>query len=257
MGPAMFEHTQPAVLDDAGGIDPWAPFRVPHAADRLALFRQLRDTATPLVLAAPAGVSARCVLWSLDSDSGRLSFSADDDSPQWQGLVDANEALAVGYLDSVKLQFELDHLVLVRGAKGMALQAAMPANLYRFQRRDSFRVRPAGAIGPKLMLRHPSLPDMRLELRILDLSVGGCSLLRPADVPELCPGLTLHGVQVELDATNSFVAGLELHHIASIGNDAGAQRIGCAWHGLDPFAERALQRYVNDTQKQHRLLIGE
>ncbi len=253
----MFENTQPASLDAAGGVDRWTPFRIQHRAERLALFRQLRDSATPLVLAAPGGVSARCVLWSLDSASERLSFSADDDAPVWQGLVDANEAVAVGYLDSVKLQFELDHLVLVHGAKGIAVQAAMPASVYRFQRRDSFRVRPASAAGPQLTMRHPGLPEMRLELRILDLSVGGCSLLLPADVPELRPGLTLHGVQVELDSESAFVAGLELHHVASLGSQGAAQRIGCAWHGLDPLAERALQRYVNQTQKQHRLLIGE
>ena len=86
-------------------------------------------------------------------------------------------------------------------------------------------------------------------------SVGGCSLLMPSDMPELRPGLVLYGVQVQLDPATAFVAGIELHHIASMDGEGG-QRIGCAWQGLDPIAERALQCYVNQTQKQQRLQPG-
>lgn len=251
----MFENTRPAPLDrGADGVDPYAAFRVEHPGEILALLRRLRDAAVPIVLAAPAGVSTRTLLWAVDVGTHRIGFQADEDHPTWNALVESNEALAVGYLDNVKVQFELDHLMLVRGAQGRVLQASMPHVVHRFQRRDSFRVRP-GPGGPVLTMRHPAIPEMRLVLRIVDLSVGGCSLLLPDDVPELRPGLVLHGVQVELDPATAFVAGLELHHIASMDGDGG-QRVGCAWQGLDPVAERALQCYVNQTQKQQRLQIG-
>lgn len=251
----MFESTRPAPLErGADGTDPFAAFRIEHPSEILALLRRLRDTAVPIVLAAPAGVSARTILWAVDVGTHRIGFHADEEQPAWEALVQTNEALAVGYLDHVKVQFELDHLLLVRGSQGRVLQASMPHVVHRFQRRDSFRVRP-GAGGPTCTMRHPSIPDMRLELRIVDLSVGGCSLLMPSDMPELRPGLVLYGVQVELDPATAFVAGIELHHIASMDGEGG-QRIGCAWQGLDPIAERALQCYVNQTQKQQRLQPG-
>jgi flagellar brake protein len=248
----MFQHTQPARLDDSGGTDPWAPFAVQHKSEVLELLRQMRDASAPVVLAAPSGSSLSSTLWSLDTTTSRLSFSADAGAPQLQDLVDADEAVAVCYLDSVKLQFDLDHLILVRSANTTVLQAGLPSRLYRFQRRGSFRVRPAGRVGPQITLRHPALPDMLLELRLLDVSVGGCAVLLPQDVPELRPGTLLHGVQVELDSETAFVVSLQMHHVSSL--HVGGHRIGCEWHRIEPGAERALQRYVNQTQKRQRLL---
>jgi c-di-GMP-binding flagellar brake protein YcgR len=46
---------------------------------------------------------------------------------------------------------------------------------------------------------------MQLALRVLDVSIGGCALLLPADVPALEPGVTLQGVEIELDADTRFV----------------------------------------------------
>lgn len=252
--PTTSEYTQPAQLDDADGPDPWAAFRVEHPADVHDLLRQVRDAASPVILAAPGGTSLSCTLWSIDTTSSRLSFSADLGAPQLQTLVDANEALAVSYLESIKLQFEVEALVLVRGAQTSVLQSALPTQLYRFQRRSSFRVRPPGSAraGPQATLRHPGVPEMRLTLRLLDVSVGGCALLLPHDVPELRPGVLVHGVQVQLDSETQLVVSLQMHHVSSL--QRGGHRIGCEWHRLGADNERTLQRYVNQTQKRQRLL---
>lgn len=253
----MFQHTQPAQLDEHAGVDPWAPFRVAQSAEVLSLLREVCDAASAVVLAAPGGMSMSCTLWTIDTTRSRLSFSVEPSAPQLSALVDADEAVAVSYLESVKLQFEVEGLVLVHSAHATVLQAALPAQLYRFQRRSSFRVRPAGSAarcGPTLTLRHPALPEMLLEMRLLDVSVGGCALLLPQDMPELRPGSLLHGVQVQLDSETAFVVSLQMHHVSSL--HQGGHRIGCEWHRLDPGAERSLQRYVNQTQKRQRVLTG-
>lgn len=250
----MFHDTKPVRLDDHSGPGAWGPFRVDKIGETLAWLRQVRDAACPVVLAAPSGSALTCTLWSLDREAGSLVFSADLDQPQLHSLIDAGEAVAVTYLDNVKLQFELDDLVLVRGAASAALRSSMPVCMYRFQRRQSFRVRPAGRSSPKAALRHPAMPDMLLELRLLDVSAGGCAILLPADVPELRPGLVLHGVQVRLDQEARFVAGLQLHHVSSMHPAELGHRIGCEWRQLDPHAERALQRYVDQMQKRQRLM---
>ncbi len=67
----------------------------------------------------------------------------------------------VGYLDNVKLQFDVHDLVLVRGARASALSARCPRELFRFQRRNAFRVRPLLRSAPMARLRHPTMPDMR------------------------------------------------------------------------------------------------
>lgn len=250
----MFENTRPAPLGAAGGLDPWAEFRVDHPREVLALLRQLRDGNVPVNLNAPDGAMLSTSLWALDDERGRVNFSADPGHPQLERLVEENEAVAVAYLDSVKLQFDVAGLVLVRSLNAAALQARVPREIYRFQRRGAYRVRTLEQHSPTAHLRHPSIPDMTLALRVLDVSVGGCALFLPADVPAIEPGSTLAGVQVELDADARFGAALRIQHLTKIGSHDRGVRLGCEWAKLDGLAARALQRYIDQTQKRRRLL---
>jgi c-di-GMP-binding flagellar brake protein YcgR len=249
----MYQDTQPALLG-SDGPDTWAPFRVDNPSEIGAMLRQLRDAATPMVLSAPAGAAMVAELWSIDTEQRRVNFTADDNSPVLQQLVDADEAVAVGYLDSVKLQFDLQNLLLVRGARTCALQASLPTALYRFQRRSAYRVRTLDRHTPVARLRHPAIPEMMLTLRVIDVSIGGCALLVPEDVPAIEPGLTLHGVQLELDADTRFVASVHILHVGSVNGQGYGLRAGCEWHSLPAESQRALQRYIDQTQKRRRLL---
>lgn len=228
-------------------------FRVTGAAEIARWLAELRERAIPVILNAPDGTSYTSTLWSVDARAGHVSFSADAAHREPPRLVEADEAVAVAYLDSVKLQFDVPSLLFVRGSEGCALQAPYPRTLYRFQRRETFRVRTLEHGGPTLHLRHPSMPEMALALRILDVSVGGCSLHLPDDVPPLQPGTRLQSVHVDLDADTRFAAGLLLHHVASLPSGSG-HRLGCEWWRVDAAAQRALQRYIDNTQKRRRQL---
>jgi c-di-GMP-binding flagellar brake protein YcgR len=160
----------------------------------------------------------------------------------------------VAYLDHVKLQFDLVDLVLVRGTQGSALRARLPAQLYRFQRRAGYRVRTFERSAPQARLRHPSLPEMQLQLRIVDVSVGGCALVLPDDVPALQPGTELRDARIDLDADTRFHATLRLQHVSAMHGGGPGLRLGCAFAGLDGTAQRSLQRYVDHTQQRRRLL---
>lgn len=249
-----FLDTQPAPIGADGGLDPFAAFRIEQPREIALLMRQLADAVVPVVLAGPEAVGFTTVLWSVDSAQGRLSFSADADSPQLQRLIDGGEATGVAYLDAVKLQFDLRHLILVRGAQHCALQADLPRELYRFQRRESFRVRTLDRGSPTAQMRHPSIPDMMLRLRVLDVSIGGCALLLGGDVPPLAAGVRIAGVHIELDPDTRFDADLMLHHVTAMHSPSRAARLGCEFMHVDPRAQRALQRYIDQTQKRRRLL---
>ena len=182
-----------------------------------------------------------------------LSFSADADSTQVQALVEAEDAVAVAYLDSIKLQFDASGLVLVRGGKSSALNCDFPREIYRFQRRNGFRVRPLLRNTPVVRVRHPMIPDMALSLRVLDMSIGGCAIFLPNDVPPLQPGVVLNGVEIELDIDTRVSASLRLQHVTSLNPDARGVRLGCEI--VDPESAdvlRALQRYIDQTQKRQR-----
>jgi len=250
----MFEDTHPAHLDTSGGCDPWAPFRVPTSDARIALLRELRDGSVPVLVSSPAGAALRTAVWAMDTNQQRINFSVDERNPQLARLVESDEAVGVAYLASVKLQFELTGLMLVRGLRACTLQAEMPQEIYRFQRRSSFRVRAPDRHSPSARLHHPAIPDMLLTLRLLDVSAGGCALWLPDDVPLLQAGTQLAAVHVELDAETRFTAGLVLQHISAIAPGEHGVRLGCEWQSLGSGAERTLQRWIDLAQKRRRLL---
>lgn len=245
----MSQETRPAPLND--GLD---DFRIGGPTAVAALLKSLVDGATPLHLSSPDGTLYTTTLWTVDTAARRMSFSADANAPQLSPLVEAGEATAVAYLDSVKLQFEVANLVLVHGRDSCALQADLPLELFRFQRRNSFRVRTLPRTSPTVHFRHPAIADMSLALRVLDVSTGGCALFLPEDVPELPAGVTLQRVRVELDAYTRFEATLQLHHVTSINPESRGVRLGCELRDLGGEAQRMLQRYIDHTQKRRRLL---
>ncbi len=240
-----------AVAATHGGLD---DFRISASVELEKTLKSLVDGNVIVNLNGSDGASYSTTLWSMDLTRGVLSFSADADSNQVQALVEAEEAVAVAYLDSIKLQFDVSGLVLVRGGRNCALNCAFPREIYRFQRRSGYRVRPLLRNTPMARLRHPGMPDMALSLRVLDLSIGGCALFLPSDVPPLQPGVVLNGVQIELDIDTRITASLRLQHVTLLNQDAQGVRLGCEI--VDPSAEvlRVLQRYIDQTQKRARAL---
>jgi flagellar brake protein len=217
----------------------------------------LMDDVVPLNLSASDGSAYTTMLWTIDPAGGRISFTADMMAPAVHDIVEADECVAVAYLDRVKVQFDVTDLVVVQGHKSSVLQARLPPEVFRFQRRNTFRVRTIERTSPTASFRHPGIPDMSLALRVLDVSIGGCALLQPANVPALQPGVVVKGVRLALDAETRIDAGLMLHHVTSTGAENGSVRLGCEIVGMDPTAQRALQVYIDQTQKRRRMMANE
>ena len=234
--------------------EPDVSFRSRDQREVLSMLRELRDAAGVVSLASPEGHSLSAKLLTVDETGQRIAFDVEHGDPRLPGVVEANEATAVAYLAAVKLQFELRDLVLVHGDRATSLQARMPQQVYRFQRRSAFRVRTLARGAPTAQLRHPSLPDMQLTLRIADISLTGCALLLPDDVPPLQPGSVINGVRLELDADTALQLSLRIQHVSSGLTPAAGQRLGCEILQRDGNGERLLQRYIDQTQKRRRLL---
>jgi c-di-GMP-binding flagellar brake protein YcgR len=218
------------------------------------MLRLLQETNATLNLNAPHGTVYSTTLWATDAARGVLSFAVEPSDPQVQALLAGNEATVVGYLENIKVQFDVHKLLLVHGTRASTLCSAYPTELYRFQRRSGYRVRPLVHDTPVARLRHPMLPDMEIALRVLDVSIGGCALLLPTDVPPLPAGVLISGVQIELNVDACFVTALRLQHVTVIQPDARGLRLGCEMVHLGQDAERTLQRYIDQTQKRRRVM---
>lgn len=247
----MSTETHTAAHQELEDPDSLAAYRINERREVIGLLRELRDGALPVLLTGPNGASFGTTLWSFDEPGNHVSFGADESHPHLRRLVEGDEIVAVAHTPAAKLQFELRQPVLVRAAQSCALQVELPHCIYRFQRRESFRINlQVRHKAPTLHTRHPSIPDMKLALRILDLSIGGCALLLPDDVPGLQAGTRLQQVQLELDTTTRLRTDVVLRHIAS--GDGSGRRIGCEWERMDLSTQRELQRFIDLTQRRQR-----
>lgn len=234
-----------------GAID---DFRISHPHDVLTMLRQIVQAGVGVALSTDDGTSFVSTLWAVDAERSRISFSADPNDLGTQSLLQHEEITAVAYLDSIKLQFDIQSAVLVRGAEGCVIACPIPTQMFRFQRRNAFRVRPLLSNVPLARLRHPAIADMELTLRVMDVSIGGCALLVPDDVPPIEPGSVINRTQIELDSDTRFAVNLRLQHVTSIHQDGIGRRLGCEFQNPPGEALRLLQRFIDQTQKRRRMM---
>lgn len=244
--------TRPATLDSPSGLD---PFRVAEPREILSMLRELCDGNVPLNLHASNGDAYTTTLWTMDIDRGTMGFCAEENDPFMQALLDGREVVVVGYLANVKVQFQVHDLMLVRGNRASVLSCVMPHEMFRFQRRGAYRVRPLMRGTPTARFAHPADAMLELALRVIDVSIGGCALFLPDDVPPIEAGTRLERVEIDLDADTRFRIDLRLQHITPINADARGVRLGCEFAGgAGGEGLRALQRFIDHTQKRGRLL---
>ncbi|MDT8999345.1 flagellar regulator YcgR PilZN domain-containing protein [Paucibacter sp. APW11] len=229
-------------------------FRVHSAPEVAGYLRELSESQLRVLLSTPDGQTLHTMICALDAPRGVLGFDIPGENSQVRALLGSDEVVGVAFLDAIKLQFDLEGLVIVKDKSGPVLRAQLPRRMYRFQRRQAFRVQPTGLNFPRVALRHPSLPDMLLNLRVLDISMGGLALLLPEDVPEIEGGIELAGALIELDRDTRFELSLRLQHVAPMGEGHSGSRLGCAFVSLPPSASRELQIYIDQTQKRRRMM---
>jgi c-di-GMP-binding flagellar brake protein YcgR len=246
--------TRPAPLEGMKNDPALAEFRISSPREIQTLLRQLLDGSVPLHLNARDGSVVTSAIWTMDSARGTIGFNADPADPKMQSLLENDEVTVVGYLDSVKLQFDVQNVVLVHGNKASVLSCQAPRMMYRFQRREAFRVRPAIRSSPVARLAHPDLPEKELALRVLDLSIGGCAVFLPEDMPPLRAGTTLDGVRLELDADTRLDLTMRLQHVTALNAEARGVRLGVEFKRVGGEALRILQRYIDLTQKRGKLM---
>ena len=247
--------TRPAPLDKmSAGDDGIEQFRVTSPREIGTILKQLLDGSTLLNLHAVSGMVVTSAIWTMDSARGTIGFNADPRDPGVQALMESHEVVVVGYVDNVKLQFEVNGLMLVNGNRASVLNCAFPRELYRFQRRNAFRIRPLMRTSPVARLRHPDMPEMEFALRIIDVSMSGAALFLPNDVPLMNAGIVIAGVRLEFDEDTHLDVSMCLKHVTPIKAETGGVRLGFEFVRVGGDAVRTLQRFIDLTQKRAKMM---
>lgn len=248
--------TRPAPLDALAASDAGLDeFRVAAPREVEALLRDLCDGSVPLNLNASDGSVYTTTIWTITADRGKMGFCADENDARVQALLEGDEVVVVGYMQNIKLQFDVTHLVLVRGSRASVLSCSVPRELFRFQRRNAYRVRPLMRSAPTARLRvAASNASSELALRVIDVSIGGCALFLPAAMHALPPDVLLERVEIDLDADTRFEVNMRLQHVTAINAEGRGVRLGFEFIRTSGSALRALQHFIDQTQKRGKLL---
>lgn len=245
MSKPLNDRTSQGALDD---------YRITSTVEIFDLLRQIEASRTLVTLSSPEGHSYTTLIWQIEPDRGMVGFSGEGNHAGLRALLESEEVTAVAYLDSIKVQFDLEGLVLVHGDQHI-INARYPRELYRFQRRTSFRVKPAFSALPTAHFAHPDHPKTSLALRVLDVSLGGMALFLPENTPSISDGTRVPSCSLRLDDDTWLDVSFVMRHATPIHPDTRGARLGCEFVNLQQ-AERDLQQYINQTQKRQLALAA-
>ncbi len=230
-------------------------FRMTSSVEIRAMLNRVCAAGAVLSLNASNSANWEVKPWVIDSARSAMSmaFDGDKDDPTLQRVLECAQVTAVGVIDDVKIQFDVQGLVLVQGPNSAALRCAVPRELYRFQRRENFRVRPPVRNAPAARITHPGLPAL---LRIIDVSAGGCALFLPLDAPPIEAGTVLVGAVLDLEVNVRIQTDLRVQHVSTLNANATGLKVGCQFVNPNSSSLRNLQHYIAQTQKRARLVAG-
>jgi c-di-GMP-binding flagellar brake protein YcgR len=166
-------------------------------------------------------------------------------------LLSCNEIIFVSTHDQAKVQFASNEAQQGTYEGNDAIFLPRPEKLLRLQRRDFYRLA-AGSKNPLKCVFKPTinLRHFKHEAVIMDISVGGVSLVRPETALSLSPGLTYQNCEIMLPNIGTLTATVEIKsEFEIIGrNGKKIRRAGCAFVKPDGHATSLLQRYVTHMQ---------
>lgn len=185
----------------------------------------------------------------LSSVDGRtITFDLPAD-PSLTGQVLRHAKLNASAQDGgVQVQFRLSEVSLGEQNGRKCFACALPADLYRIQRRNAYRV-PVPVhdeVICDVVFSDPTGKPITRKLRVFDLSISGLTLLMPLDIPELPIDTQLSVCTLRLPDTDPMDVQLIVRNSFALPtrNDNIRRRVGCEFVELPGNAENRLQRYI-------------
>lgn len=258
-----FLDTVPAAIDSVDQVGPWERFRVSDSRKCVSALRKACHGDVPMTLGAAGGPGVSASLWSVDGHASRVHFNVNATTRDAAAVVSLPEVWAALYVGDEKLQFPLRGLSLGpvhsglhgTGSTSRSLSAELPAYLYALPRRKAVRVRGASACPPVMRFAHPLDPGQSTSLVVLDVSVTGCAVRKPAGLLPLLPGQEVRQVEIELDPETFLFTDMTVQHVTLAREDPmGDARVGCRWHDMPRSAQETLTAWIARGRRRHALV---
>ncbi|MDX3906884.1 MAG: flagellar brake protein [Pigmentiphaga sp.] len=233
----------PEPIDDALLED----FRIAQPLEIMNLLGRMAEQAEIVALGTEDGISVLSAIAEVDRAKRLLWLFGTEGDARLQRLIDSHHVVAVGYLDHVKIQFRVLNLQWLPYSQGLRPACLLPMELYRFQRRMHFRVRPMQSPPATVRLEH-GRASRPMELVVIDISMTGIGLALPPGSPMIAVGTRLPRAVIALDTRTRLVADLKVMHVTPRREPRQGHHMGCTLNGLDAQGLRDLQRFISQAQ---------
>jgi len=237
-------------------LDPDERFVVRSRAEVAAILRQL--AADRSLISIGAHQTRDFVLTTLlrvDTEADVLILDGARESRFNRRLAEAAQLQAITDHRRVKVEFLLGPALLIDFEGAPALRAHLPATLIRRERRQFYRARVplSKPLGAKLNVIG-GRPETEVQMRVLDISLGGIGLISDATQFSLRPGVVVPDFQLTLPEIGVIASDLEVRSSFSLtlGNGARANRACCKFLTLSTRHAMLIQRYINQLEAERK-----
>jgi c-di-GMP-binding flagellar brake protein YcgR len=166
-------------------------------------------------------------------------------------LLEARNATFATTHDQVRVQFSCNRIERADYGHEPAFRVAMPSELLRLQRREYYRLVTSVVNPVKCMI---NTEEGMMEALVVDISIGGVSILSYQEIGALAAGETYHGCRIALPGSGEFALSLTVRTTFEITLKNGRQthRAGCQFIDLPPSVETEIQRYIIRVERERR-----
>lgn len=231
-------------------------YQIYSSMEKLSIFRAVMDQRSFLTVYFNQGNDFLVTnLIAVNPDFEELVCDMGSDESANQRMLAAQHLLFVSFVESIKIQFSVTRAEPTTFQGRPAFRVRMPDSILRLQRRNYYRVPLPTMRNLLCQIPRPDAPGQMLEVRILDLSVGGIAMmLLPADL-RLEHGMLLQNCKIEIPEFGTVTAALEIRHLRPEEDNLETQRVGCQFVGIPAPMMSLLQRYINQVDRERRQLV--
>lgn len=225
--------------------------RISSARQIQSLLRDIAESGAPVALYFD-GAKDFIMTSLLDTGDTGLWVEQGTDTPKNRRIAACRKITLVSSLNRVKIQFSANEIHAVTYQGYPAFFLPLPESLYRIQRREYYRlpIPLSEQLRCVIPINWPQAGG-KLELPVIDISVGGVRLFYKDSNTEFVQGQNYGGCEVNLPDIGKISFTVTVKSVVSISPKHGqtAQRVGCEFKNLDNATGILLQRYVTNMQR--------
>lgn len=211
----------------------------------------MKDKALLTVQGSKSKQSFLTTILGLDDRARKLYIECAADRRAEGDLLGRTGIELIAHYEGVRVQFTIAQGERVKFDGLDAYKLSLPDKVYRFQRRQYYRVQTPQAQPVKCAI---PLTDRALEATITDISVGGIGVRYEPGAAEISVGMELPGCRLSIPELDVYTITLKVRNSAQVTlkNGALVQRLGCEFVDVSVPLERAIQTYIFKLERERR-----